>query len=61
MTSIATKLLNLGLVERMYDENDHRTIRLNITAEGKKALIKAQEIGKEVFIQIFLKCLMKRK
>jgi len=53
MTSIATKLVNLGLVERLYDENDHRTIRLNITEEGKNALIKAQEIGKEVFMQLF--------
>jgi len=53
MTSIATKLVNLGLVERLYDENDHRTIRLNITTEGEKALLMAQEIGKEVFMQLF--------
>jgi len=53
MTSIAAKLVNLGLVERLYDENDHRTIRLDITAEGKKALVIAQEIGQEVFMQLF--------
>ncbi|KQL50427.1 MarR family transcriptional regulator [Heyndrickxia shackletonii] len=53
MTSIASKLVNLGLVERLYDENDHRTIRLNITAEGEKALIIAHEIGKKVFMELF--------
>lgn len=53
MTSIAAKLVNLGLVERLYDENDHRTIRLDITADGEKALSIAQEIGKEVFMQLF--------
>lgn len=53
MTSIAAKLVNLGLVVRLYDENDHRTIRLDITAEGKKALVIAQEIGQEVFMQLF--------
>ncbi|MGE6513987.1 MarR family winged helix-turn-helix transcriptional regulator [Lysinibacillus sphaericus] len=53
MTSIAEKLVKLGLAERLYDQADRRTIRLMITDEGEKALVKAQSIGKEVFIQLF--------
>lgn len=53
MTSIATKLVDLGLAERLYDENDRRTIRLKITTEGENALVKAQSIGKDVFIKLF--------
>ncbi|WP_107950373.1 MarR family winged helix-turn-helix transcriptional regulator [Lysinibacillus parviboronicapiens] len=53
MTSIAEKLVKLGLAERLYDQADRRTIRLMITNEGEKALVKAQSIGKEVFIQLF--------
>ncbi|WP_054768390.1 MarR family winged helix-turn-helix transcriptional regulator [Lysinibacillus parviboronicapiens] len=53
MTSIAEKLVKLGLAERLYDKADRRTIRLMITNEGEKALVKAQSIGKEVFIQLF--------
>ncbi|MFJ5765586.1 MULTISPECIES: MarR family winged helix-turn-helix transcriptional regulator [unclassified Lysinibacillus] len=53
MTSIAEKLVKLGLAERLYDDADRRTIRLQITEEGVGALIKAQEVGKEVFIQLF--------
>lgn len=53
MTSIATKLVDLGLAERLYDANDRRTIRLEITKEGESALAKAQAIGQDVFLQLF--------
>lgn len=53
MTNIATKLVNLGLAERMYNENDRRTIQLKITAAGEQALTEAQKIGKDVFTQLF--------
>lgn len=53
MTSIAEKLVKLGLAERLYDPSDRRTIRLQITEEGQEALAKAQSIGKEVFVQLF--------
>lgn len=53
MTSIASKLVDLGLAQRLYDENDRRTIRMEITKEGENALIKAQSIGREVFIKLF--------
>lgn len=53
MTSIATKLVDLGLARRLYDDNDRRTIRMEITNEGVNALIKAQSIGKGVYIQLF--------
>ncbi|MGY0694116.1 MarR family winged helix-turn-helix transcriptional regulator [Virgibacillus sp. FSP13] len=53
MTSIATKLVHLGLGERQYDESDRRTTRLNITPAGEKALSEAQAIGQEVFLQHF--------
>ncbi|MFJ7736528.1 MarR family winged helix-turn-helix transcriptional regulator [Lysinibacillus sp. NPDC097287] len=53
MTSISTKLVDLGLAQRLYDENDRRTIRMEITNEGEIALGKAQCIGKDVFLQLF--------
>jgi DNA-binding MarR family transcriptional regulator len=53
MTSIAEKLVKLGLAERLYDPSDRRIIRLQITDEGEKALAKAQSIGQEVFMQLF--------
>jgi DNA-binding MarR family transcriptional regulator len=53
MTNIAVKLVDLGLAERLYDENDRRAIQLNITSAGEKALSKAQAIGQEVFLQLF--------
>ena len=53
MTSIATKLVDLGLAKRLYDDNDRRTIRMEITKEGENALVKAQSIGQDVFIQLF--------
>lgn len=53
MTNISIKLVKLGLVERLYDDNDRRTIRLRITAAGEKALAEANKIGQVVFIQLF--------
>ncbi|UFU00263.1 MarR family transcriptional regulator [Radiobacillus kanasensis] len=53
MTNIATKLVQLGLVERLYDEKDRRAIQLKITTAGEKALSEAQAIGNELFIEIF--------
>ncbi|MFJ7952943.1 MarR family winged helix-turn-helix transcriptional regulator [Lysinibacillus sp. NPDC096418] len=53
MTSIATKLVDLGLAQRLYDANDRRTIRMEITKEGENALLKAQSIGRDVFMQLF--------
>lgn len=53
MTSIATKLVDLGLAERLYDANDRRTIQLKITAAGEQALAEAQKIGQDVFTQLF--------
>lgn len=53
MTNIANKLVDLGLAERLYDENDRRTIQLKITAAGEQALTEAQKIGKDVFTQLF--------
>jgi len=53
MTNIATKLVDLGLAERLYDENDRRTIHLKITAAGDQALTEAQKIGQDVFTELF--------
>ena len=53
MTSIAGKLVTLGLAERLYDENDRRTIQLKITAAGRNALKEAQAIGEDVFMRLF--------
>lgn len=53
MTSIASKLVDLGLAKRLYDDNDRRTIHMEITSEGENALVKAQGIGQDVFMQLF--------
>lgn len=53
MTSIASKLVDLGLAERLYDQNDRRTIQLKITAAGEQALTEAQKVGQKVFTQLF--------
>ena len=53
MTSISEKLVRLGLAERLYDENDRRTIQLKITAAGKQALNEAKAIGQRLFMQLF--------
>ncbi|MBY0099403.1 MarR family transcriptional regulator [Mesobacillus maritimus] len=53
MTNIATKLLDLGLVEKVLDETDRRVIQLRITPTGEKALSEAQAIGQTLFMQHF--------
>ena len=53
MTNIATKLVSLGLAERLHDESDRRKIQLKITSAGIKALLQAQKIRQEVFMQHF--------
>ena len=53
MTSISEKLVKLGLAERLYNENDRRTIQLKITVAGEKALQEAQAIGQDVYMQLF--------
>ncbi|MBT2214633.1 MarR family transcriptional regulator [Virgibacillus dakarensis] len=53
MTNIATKLVHLELAERLFDESDRRTIRLEMTPAGENALSEAQAIGQELFMQHF--------
>ena len=53
LTNISTKLVNLSLVERLYEEEDRRTIRLKITDKGLEALQEAQKIGNEIYIDLF--------
>lgn len=53
MTSIADKLVQLEMAKRLYDENDRRTIRLEITTTGFQALKEAQTIGEDVFTKLF--------
>ncbi|OZU87560.1 MarR family transcriptional regulator [Virgibacillus indicus] len=53
ITNIATKLTNLGLAERLHDENDRRTGKLKITPAGEEALTDAQTIGQEIFMEHF--------
>jgi len=53
MTNIAEKLVNLGFAERLYDKTDRRTIQLQITTAGRNALLEAQTIGEELFMQLF--------
>lgn len=53
MTSIANKLVVNQLAERVFDNNDRRTIRLCITEKGIQALKEANEIGKEIYLDLF--------
>lgn len=53
LTNISTKLVNLSLVERLYEEEDRRTIRLKITDKGLAALEEAQSIGNEIYTELF--------
>lgn len=49
ITNMADKLVKLGLVERVYDEKDRRTIHLQITEQGKEALQEAKAIGDKIY------------
>lgn len=53
ITNISTKLVKFELAERLYDEEDRRTIHLNITAKGRSALIEAQKLGEEIYMELF--------
>lgn len=53
LTNISTKLVDLSLVERLYEEQDRRTIRLKITDKGLAALAEAQTIGNEIYTELF--------
>lgn len=53
MTNIANKLVNLEFVDRLNVKQDKRANQLSITSTGEKALVEAQEIGKEMFVDLF--------
>lgn len=53
MTNISDKLVKLEMAERLYDENDRRTIQLKITDAGREALEEASAIGEDVFTKLF--------
>ena len=53
VTHIATKLVNYELAERLYDEEDRRTVYLSITDKGVSALNEAQKIGESIFLELF--------
>ena len=46
MTAISTKLVNLGYVERVYNEENRREITLHITDQGRK--FEEDIIGEEI-------------
>ena len=39
-TSLINRLVKLGMLERCFDKNDRRAIRLSLTSKGQKALSK---------------------
>lgn len=53
MTNIAKKLISLGLVERIYNEQDRRQVLLQITPAGTAVLMEAQAIGKQQYVELF--------
>lgn len=53
MTNIATGLIKEAYAKRVYDENDRRIVRLEITDKGKEILVQAQKTGQEMREQIF--------
>lgn len=53
ITNISSKLVKFELAERLYDEEDRRTIHLKITAKGQSALIEAQKLGEEIYVELF--------
>lgn len=48
LTNILNKFLDLSLVERLYEEQDRRTIRLMITDKELAALDEVQAIGNKI-------------
>lgn len=53
ITNISSKLVKFELAERLYSEEDRRTIHLKITNKGQSALLDAQKIGEEIFVELF--------
>ena len=53
ITNISSKLVKFELAERLYNEEDRRTIHLKITSKGLSALVEAQKIGEEIFLELF--------
>lgn len=53
ITNISSKLVKFELAERLYSEADRRTIHLQITEKGRSALMEAQKIGEEIFVELF--------
>ncbi len=53
MTGIVDRLLDRGVVSRQRDPDDRRTLRVSLTADGEKLLVKIKE-KKRVRLQLFL-------
>ena len=53
ITNISDKLVKHGLAQRKYEEEDRRTVRLEITEQGLEALKEAQRIGNEIYTKLF--------
>lgn len=55
VTHLTEKLVKRGLVERLPDENDRRTILLALTKEGQAVLGQANEKGQALRKEMFTK------
>ncbi|OAB47307.1 MarR family winged helix-turn-helix transcriptional regulator [Paenibacillus antarcticus] len=53
ITSIADRLIKLGLAEREYNENDRRNVFLSITDKGLEVQKEAQQKGLELHVELF--------
>ncbi|HCN56681.1 MAG TPA: MarR family transcriptional regulator [Exiguobacterium sp.] len=53
MTNIAKKLIQLELVERVYNEQDRRQVLLQITEQGEQILSEAQAIGTQQYLELY--------
>ncbi|CAM4302715.1 MarR family winged helix-turn-helix transcriptional regulator [Paenibacillus tarimensis] len=52
-TGIADRLVKAGLVERVKDEQDRRTVYLELTEEGRQELVRVVEQRKELLNKLF--------
>ena len=53
ITSIADRLIKLGLAERKYNENDRRNVFLSITDKGLEVHQQAIQKGRELHVELF--------
>ncbi|OAB34861.1 MarR family transcriptional regulator [Paenibacillus macquariensis subsp. defensor] len=53
ITSIADRLIKLGLAERKYNENDRRNVFLSITDKGLEVQQQAIQKGRELHVELF--------